>query len=584
MRRLQPFFAALSLVGFATSASAQIVETSDTASIPTMSTNWSESRSLNQFNPALGNLLKITLTTEGSVVGSVAFESLDATSSVVTLNWFSAIQVRRADNNDILATAMPQFAQVINVTAFDMVLDNGGTSGRTFPNLFETDTQSQVFLPPFSADIMNLFVGAGSFDIDVDAIGSASATGPGNVVIQFTTSAAADITVTYEYQGVIDCNDNGIPDEDDIANMTSPDCNSNGIPDECEFDCDDDGIPDDCDPDECPCFEFNRRQPGSLLLFPEYRTGPGRVTLYTVTNANCEVFGVTDIEFRYIDGETCAESNQSEFLTPCDTYTYLTSSHGANGEGYAYVYAKKSTNSPANPAGVPHVFNHLTGSMMVIDAFTSFDYSVNAVSFKGIGLQGAPTDRDGPGGNGDGIRDLDNTEYEPAPDRLYLPRFLGQDPGIRGVQSELVLINLSGGAAFRSSPALPGGGTLVSILGYNDNEIVFSGEYVFSCWDRVPLKAMSNGFNNSSLRGFNDDPNEIAGWPGREAGWFKINGALSSSTVESIMDPAIYAVLIERIRGRAAADLPFEFCSQENGDLLPTSIFGDYPFINNDNQ
>ncbi len=39
----------------------------------------------------------------------------------------------------------------------------------------------------------------------------------------------------YEYQAVSDCNDNGVPDEDDIANGTSLDCNENGIPDECEY-------------------------------------------------------------------------------------------------------------------------------------------------------------------------------------------------------------------------------------------------------------------------------------------------------------------------------------------------------------
>ena len=33
----------------------------------------------------------------------------------------------------------------------------------------------------------------------------------------------------------LDCNSNGVPDEDDIAGGTSEDCNSNGIPDECDF-------------------------------------------------------------------------------------------------------------------------------------------------------------------------------------------------------------------------------------------------------------------------------------------------------------------------------------------------------------
>jgi hypothetical protein len=48
-----------------------------------------------------------------------------------------------------------------------------------------------------------------------------------------------------------DCNGNGIPDDEDIANGTSPDDNGNGVPDECETrpDCNANGVPDECDID-----------------------------------------------------------------------------------------------------------------------------------------------------------------------------------------------------------------------------------------------------------------------------------------------------------------------------------------------
>jgi hypothetical protein len=49
-----------------------------------------------------------------------------------------------------------------------------------------------------------------------------------------------------------DCNNNGVPDDQDIANGTSADCNQNGIPDECDIangseDTDGNGIPDVCE-------------------------------------------------------------------------------------------------------------------------------------------------------------------------------------------------------------------------------------------------------------------------------------------------------------------------------------------------
>ena len=45
----------------------------------------------------------------------------------------------------------------------------------------------------------------------------------------------------------IDCNVNGVCDEDDIINGFSLDCNLNGYPDECEIDYNHNGVPDDCD-------------------------------------------------------------------------------------------------------------------------------------------------------------------------------------------------------------------------------------------------------------------------------------------------------------------------------------------------
>jgi hypothetical protein len=50
---------------------------------------------------------------------------------------------------------------------------------------------------------------------------------------------------------------------------------------------------------------------------------------------------------------------------------------------------------------------------------------------------------------------------------------------------------------------------------------------------------------------------------------------VAASTAVSIADPAFYAVLVERIGSFAAADLPFELCSQDNGDLLPSGVQGD---------
>lgn len=53
--------------------------------------------------------------------------------------------------------------------------------------------------------------------------------------------------VYYLRIGDLDCNGNGTPDVEDIANHFSDDCNTNDLPDECEGDCNDTGQPDVCD-------------------------------------------------------------------------------------------------------------------------------------------------------------------------------------------------------------------------------------------------------------------------------------------------------------------------------------------------
>jgi hypothetical protein len=50
------------------------------------------------------------------------------------------------------------------------------------------------------------------------------------------TNNASPYAVNLRGMGSTDSNENGIPDDEDIANGTSEDCNTNGIPDECEDD------------------------------------------------------------------------------------------------------------------------------------------------------------------------------------------------------------------------------------------------------------------------------------------------------------------------------------------------------------
>ena len=498
--------------------------------------------SVPQFNPGPGQtLLKAEISVTGQVSGETQGENTSTLGRCI-LNWSlsSSLLIHYPAALGLPPIPIqPSVANFNTLQVFDGTIDFRGPSGVTNANLIGNS-------PPGVTDITDpgqlasVFTGNGNVTFVHDATDTSTHSGCGNLVFVSMNHSKLTITVTYTY----------------CAPLTITQCN-----------------------------ERNRRQCGSLLLYPEFNNAPGIKTLLTVTMGCCDVpTASTLVEFRFIRSTTCSETNQTFPLTPCDTVTMLTSavnSGGPNTQGYAYAYAKNATPSPNNPTGTPIVFNHLIGDTLILNGFESLDYSMNAVSFKGYGANGndqadgTPNDDDG-----DGIRDLNgpndpHPEYDEAPDKIFIPRFLGQTAGV--TDSHLVLVNLSGGAAFT---------TTVSFLAYDDSENPFSATYSFYCWAKPSLLEINGLFDNSVLLSTSTSPNEILGWPGQKAGWFIVDGLVANSTQEAIVDPAVYAVLVECLGpDRCVADLPWEFCSQTNGDLLPVNPLGDGPNpTNGDNQ
>jgi hypothetical protein len=297
------------------------------------------------------------------------------------------------------------------------------------------------------------------------------------------------------------------------------------------------------------------RNPGSLLLYPEFDNRAGVVTVLTITNTATNV-GDVQVEFVYIGrygaGGTeinCEEFNRTAVLTDNDTLTLITNAHNPQQEqGFVYAFARETVATPI-------VHNWLIGNVMTVDGLAAFEYSVNPVSYEAFAGET----------NGNGLRDLDGVEYEQSPGQILVPRFLGQGGPF---SSELILIGLTGGAQFW---------TTVDFLIYNDNEEIFSAEYTFRCWKRVYLLDVSGIFHNNFLKNFtNTNPLEMLGDPTIETGWFRFWGAIASSTTTSIQNPAVYGVLVERIGNRGAADLPFETGLNPNGKLYARSNNGQF--------
>jgi hypothetical protein len=151
------------------------------------------------------------------------------------------------------------------------------------------------------------------------------------------------------------------------------------------------------------------------------------------------------------------------------------------------------------------------------------------------------------------------------------PRFIGQGPPF-GWDSQLILLNLTGGAQFQA---------LVDLLIYNDNEEVFSAQYQFQCWVAVSLSDVSPIFGNDFLLTTNHSAGEVFNgthtFP--EVGWFSVNGNTAFSTAAQFSDPAVLGLLIERTDDEGSfreggAELPFTIGTQNNGKLLSTNLFG----------
>ena len=99
----------------------------------------------------------------------------------------------------------------------------------------------------------------------------------GGVNVAYAATFNGEQDIYFLRLGPFDCNENRVPDDEDIAAGTSQDCNDNTLPDECEPDCNENGIADACDitsgysydcdgnvqPDECdPDFDGDRINDG----------------------------------------------------------------------------------------------------------------------------------------------------------------------------------------------------------------------------------------------------------------------------------------------------------------------------------
>ncbi|ARE39398.1 hypothetical protein RGUI_1257 [Rhodovulum sp. P5] len=177
---------------FGTAASADILEYADI--YPLSTTNWDGTISIAQFDSSLGTLNSVYLELRGYVEGSSRVESLDAAPSTITAELSAELSMSTAALSDILVT-LPVVSEMFDAEAFDGTIDFAGGSGTEWLDQMADDMDDATL----TGSDMDEFIGMGSIDLILEAIGMSTASGAGNIITQFATSAGADIYVRYDY-------------------------------------------------------------------------------------------------------------------------------------------------------------------------------------------------------------------------------------------------------------------------------------------------------------------------------------------------------------------------------------------------
>lgn len=191
----QIIVAALLAAGAANAASI-----SYNAVIADQNTNWGPPApgllNLPTFDLNLGTLNSVSVKLDGRVVGTARVESLDGSTSTIN----TLLQATITASGPLIGAVqvIPAVSATDSFSAFDGVVDFGGTSGKVYGPSTGTDTDTITSVNPIVLAGYST-VGPGSVAFNVSASGSSTASGAGNIITQFSTKAGAKVTVTYNY-------------------------------------------------------------------------------------------------------------------------------------------------------------------------------------------------------------------------------------------------------------------------------------------------------------------------------------------------------------------------------------------------
>jgi len=157
-------------------------------------TGWTKTASLAQFDPSLGTLLSVDITSTATLQSEFQLENLDADPGTISgsINGSVTVSVPGAGPLVTNLTAGDSF----NAAADDGKIDFGGPGGHDSGLQTHTGSQSVTITDP---GLLQQFEGSGSLTVSGHAAATSTASGPGNMLALHSTSAGAQVRVVYHY-------------------------------------------------------------------------------------------------------------------------------------------------------------------------------------------------------------------------------------------------------------------------------------------------------------------------------------------------------------------------------------------------
>lgn len=165
-----------------------------TITFPEGETDFSLQDTINQFDPALGQLQSVTINHQGFITSEIKVENT-STKSTSTIKATVGGTLTLTGGNTSLVLTPSGNAGTFAATKFDGVNDFGGTSGKSFAPQTINATKEIIL----TGSGINPFIGTGLVTFTENVEAASSAIGGGNLQTEILSSAGGAVTVTYAY-------------------------------------------------------------------------------------------------------------------------------------------------------------------------------------------------------------------------------------------------------------------------------------------------------------------------------------------------------------------------------------------------